>query len=315
MLRKASGTPFKLRGGTPLKEDKDKLPDGVTTSSRDLGQMANDENHLVNVTEKTVTTPDYSGNSGKVIGQMPGKKMTDENWIKYLAGESAEKKAARHKREADAGVREGYEAPVKGSEEVSYETTPNPQPGTPGDQTDPFTKAEGRNQFGYNKMATQKAVNAARRKKNADNGNIFDIFTKKGRKKRKDAKEVFDAERSKIRSDAADAAANMASNSNDQLTQGRNAWRSGEKIDYRKEMNKGTDGQDFTIAPDGTKKLSDLAGKGKKANQFSGFEERLEKLKDFKINGINGPITINPSSIKYGKSRSATPFKLNKYKK
>ena len=104
----------------------------------------------------------------------------------------------------------------------------------------------------------------------------------KGRKKRKDAKEVFDTERSKIRGDAADAAANMAGNSNDQLTQGRNAWRSGEKIDYRKEMNKGTEGQDFTIAPDGTKKLSSLT-KG--------------------------------TPMKYGRSKTATPFKLNKYKK
>jgi hypothetical protein len=283
MLRKASGTPFKLRGGTPLKEDKDKLPDGVTTSSRDLGQMANDENHLVNVTEETVTTPDYSGNSGTVVKASKERcgievPMSDPRCVAYSKMSDDEIKASEQKQ----GLREGYEAPVEGSEEVSYKTTPNPQPGTPGDQTDPFTKAEGRNQFGYNKMATQKAVNAARRKKNADNGNIFDIFTKKGRKKRKDAKEVFDTERSKIRGDAADAAANMAGNSNDQLTQGRNAWRSGEKIDYRKEMNKGTDGQDFTIAPDGTKKLSDLT-KG--------------------------------TPMKYGRSKTATPFKLNKYKK
>tara|TARA_R110001599_G_scaffold145097_1_gene327266 strand:+ start:1217 stop:2128 length:912 start_codon:yes stop_codon:yes gene_type:complete len=303
MLRKASGTPFKLRGGTPLKEDKDKLPDGVTTSSRDLGQMANDENHLVNVTEETITTPDYSGNSGKVTGQMPGDKMTDENWTKYLANESAEKKAARQKREADAGVREGYEAPVEGSEEVSYKTTPNPQPGTPGDQTDPFTAAEGRNQSRYGKQSANNAVKRARQKKNADNGNFFDLFTKKGRKKRKDAKEVFDTERSKIRGDASDAAADMAGNANDQLTQGRNAWRSGEKIDYRKKMSSGTDGQDFTIAPDGTKKLSSLTN-NKKTNSDT-----------IEINGFGGPVTIDKSTLKYGRSKSATPFKLNKYKK
>jgi hypothetical protein len=45
------------------------------------------------------------------------------------------------------------------------------------------------------------------------------------------------------------------------------------------------------------------------------MKERLEKLKDFKLNGFNGPITINPSSIRYGRSKTATPFKLNKYKK
>ena len=305
MLRKATGTPFKLRSGTPLK--KDKLPDGVTTSSRDLGQMANDENQLVNVTENTTTTPDYSGNAGKVTGQMPGAKMSDEDWLNYLKNESPERKAERLQQQQDAGVREGYIPAQEGSEEVSYETTPIPQPGTPGDETDPFTAAEGRNQFKYNRQSANRAIKAARKVKKANDGTVFSrLFTKDGRAKGKAAKEAYQKEKSEILSDAADAAQNMSRNSNDQLTQGRNAWRSGEKVGYRKEMSKGTEGQDFTIAPEGTKKLSSLTGsQSTNANPFSGMQERLQELKDFKLT----------TPTKYGRSKSATPFKLNKYKK
>jgi hypothetical protein len=306
MLRKATGTPFKLRSGTPLK--KDKLPDGVTTSSRDLGQMANDENQLVNVTENTTTTPDYSGNAGKVVKASKNRCGIEVPWsdprcVAYSKMSDDEIKES----EQNQGLREGYEPAQEGGEEVSYETTPIPQPGTPGDETDPFTAAEGRNQFKYNKQSANRAIKAAKRVKKANDGTVFSrLFTKDGRAKGKAAKEAYQNEKSEILSEAADAAQNMSRNSNDQLTQGRNAWRSGEKVGYRKEMSKGTEGQDFTIAPEGTKKLSSLTGsQSTNANPFSGMEERLQELKDFKL--TTGP--------KYGRSKAPTPFKLNKYKK
>ena len=43
--------------------------------------------------------------SSRVIGSMPGEKMSDEAWENYLANETPEQKAARHRREEEAGVR------------------------------------------------------------------------------------------------------------------------------------------------------------------------------------------------------------------
>ena len=51
--------------------------------------------------------PLVEASEGKVTGQMPGKKMTDEQWTNYLAQESPERKAERLQQQADAGVREG----------------------------------------------------------------------------------------------------------------------------------------------------------------------------------------------------------------
>ena len=298
MMRKATGTPFKLRGGTPLKEDK--LPDGVTTSSEDLGQMANDENHLVNVTKNTTTTPDYSGNSGKVTGQMPGKKMSDEDWTKYLAGESAEKKAARHKRESDAGVIEGYEPAKKGGEEVAYETEDIPTPGKPGKTMNSFTAAEGRNLGTLTRQRANAAVRDSKKLKKAEDGTFLGrLFNKETREKAKEAKSEHQDRTIAIRKAEAEGGRKQSENANKQAAQGVNRFASSKQI----EDGTGTEGQDFTIAPDGTKKLSSLTN-NKKTNSDT-----------IEINGFGGPVTIDKSILKYGRSKSATPFKLNKYKK
>jgi hypothetical protein len=315
MMRKASGTPFKLKGGAPFKNDE--LPEGVTTSSEDLGQMANDENHLVNVTKNTMTTPDYSGSEGEVTGQMPGKKMSDEEWTKYLAGESAERKAERLQQQQDAGVRKGYKPATKGKEEVTYETEDIPTPGKPGKTMNSFTAAEGRNLGTLTRQRANAAVRDSRKLKNAEDGTFLGrLFNKETREKGKEAKKRHQERKIEIRRKEAEAGAKQSENANKQASQGVNTFRSNKQV----EDGTGTEGTSFTIAPDGTKRLSDLTGKlltgkGEKGNEFSGMKERLEKLKDFKLNGFNGPITINPSSIRYGRSKTATPFKLNKYKK
>ena len=298
MMRKATGAPFKLRGGTPLKEDK--LPDGVTTSSEDLGQMANDENHLVNVTKNTTTTPDYSGSSGKVTGQMPGKKMSDEDWTKYLAGESAERKAARQKREADAGVREGYEPAKKGGEEVSYETEDIPTPGKPGKTMNSFTAAEGRNLGTLTRQRANAAVRDSKKLKKAEDGTFLGrLFNKETKEKAKEAKSEHQARKIAIRKAEAEAGAKQSENANKQAAQGVNRFASSKQI----EDGTGTEGTSFTIAPDGTKKISSLTN-NKKTNSDT-----------IEINGFGGPVTIDKSTLKYGRSKTATPFKLNKYKK
>ena len=81
-MRKSTGTPFKLKGA-PFKEDG--KPDGSTTKSENLGDYATDENHLVNVTRNTTTTPDYSGvdnsgsrNTGKTYKETYGPKQQEK---------------------------------------------------------------------------------------------------------------------------------------------------------------------------------------------------------------------------------------------
>ena len=282
MMRKSAGTPFKLKGA-PFKNDD--LPEGVTTSSEDLGQAVNDQNHLVNVTRNTTTTPDYSGvdnsgsrNTGKTYKDTYGPKQKEE----YGSFENYVAAAEKYWEEKGKGKNDGAK---KGETKVTYDTTPNPQPGGPGDQTDPFTAAEGRNQFRYGKQSAKRAIKAARKVKKANDGTVFSrLFTKDGRAKGKAAKEAYQKEKSEILSDAADAAKNMSGNANDQLTQGRNAWRNGEKIDYRKEMSQGSGGTSYTLGTENDKKLK--------------YDE-------------NGNII----GIGYGRDRSATPFKLKKYKK
>ena len=72
-------------------------------------------------TEKGEDKTEIVKGDSKVTGQMPGKKMSDEEWKKYLANETAEQKAARHKREEEAGVRvtePDKEITVKGEDET-----------------------------------------------------------------------------------------------------------------------------------------------------------------------------------------------------
>ena len=281
MMRKSTGTPFKLKGA-PFKEDGE--PDGSTKKSENLGDYATDENHLVNVTRNTTTTPDYSGvdnsgsrNTGKTYKDTYGPKQQE----KYGSFEKYVEAAEKYWEEKGKGKNDGAK---KGETKVTYDTTPNPQPGGPGDQTDPFTAAEGRNQFRYGKQSAKRAIKAAKRTMRHDDGNIFSLFSKEGRKKRKEAKQKYKDKKSKILNDADVAASNMSGNANDQLTQGRNAWRNGEKIDYRKEMSQGSGGTSYTLGTENDKKLK--------------YDE-------------NGNII----GIGYGRDKSATPFKLNKYKK
>ena len=72
-------------------------------------------------TEKGEDKKEIVKGDSKVTGQMPGEKMSDEEWKKYLANETAEQKAARHKREEAAGVRTtspDKEITVKGEDET-----------------------------------------------------------------------------------------------------------------------------------------------------------------------------------------------------
>ena len=73
----------------------------LTTKKGKLGYETKDENVVENVVDK------INASTGVVTGQMPGAKMSDEDWTKYLAQESDERRAERHQVEQKAGVREG----------------------------------------------------------------------------------------------------------------------------------------------------------------------------------------------------------------
>ena len=173
-------------------------------------------------------------------------------------------------------------------------------------------QAEGRNLGTLQRQRANAAVRDSKKLKNAEDGTFLGrLFNKKTREKGKQAKKDHQERKIAIRRAEAEAGAQQSINAGKQASQGVNRFASDKQI----KDGTGTEGTNFTIAPDGTKRLSDLTGKGKEANPFGGMEERLEKLKDFKLNGFNGPITINPSSNKYGRSKTATPFKQKKYNK
>ena len=111
------------------------------------------------VRETTTTIPGKEGKAavaGKVTGQMSGKKMSDADWKKYLANESAEKKAARHKREEDAGVREKGTDAVAGTPDEVVKTKV---------KGDTFRKSEGDAQSAYNRRENIRASKVTGRQK------------------------------------------------------------------------------------------------------------------------------------------------------
>jgi len=301
MMRKATGTPFKLRGAAPFKSDE--LPEGVTTTTEDLGQMANDENHLVNVTKNTKITPDYSGvdNSGsRNTGKTYKETYGPEQEKKYGSFEKYVEAAEKYWESKGKGKNDGAQ---QGSEEITYEQEDIPTPGEPGKTMNSFTAAEGRNLGNLTRQRANAAVRDSKKLKKAEDGTLFGrLFTKKGRLQGKKAKEEHQARKIAIRKAEAEAGAKQSENANKQAAQNVNRFASDKQI----EDGTGTEGTSFTIAPNGTKKLSSLTGsQSSNTNPFSGMQERLQQLKDFKL---KTPLT-------YGRSKTATPFKLNKYKK
>ena len=303
-MRKAKGTPFKLRSASPFKKDGD-------PTKTDLGKKVNDKNHLVNVTEERISMPDYSGNPGKVV-KPSENQMSDEDWKNFVANETPEQKQKRYEREQAEGRREGYVPPSEGGDSVSYKEEDIAAPGKPGDKMDPFTSSEYRVQTRLGKVAGNQAVKASNKanradnklakfkKRNSDNEGNF-IEPKPGDKGYKRYMRLKNT--SEIRNEQSDAQRESSRNRFDQLNQGRNASRSGEQIEYRKEMSKGSDGTDFTVASDTDVetygRTSDLEGYNSGDFNFKAIGKRVADM-------LRGP--------GYGR-KSGTPFKLNKYKK
>ena len=295
-MRKAYGTPFKLRSASPLRNEEE-------GTSEDLGKKVNDKNHLVNVTKNT-----------KPGGRLPTYK---EAWDQNLEGIKEKYKGDFNAYKVDmSGIVPGDERDVEreaardeaAKPKVSYKEEDIASPGKPGDKMDPFTASEYRVQTRLGKIAGNQAVKSSRKQKrnmtDADFDAINEQREKDGLKPFKNKRAWFKQQKSDIRTEQADAQRESSRNRFDQLNQGRNASRSGEQIEYRKEMSKGSDGTDFTVASD-----SDVETYGR-TSDLEGYNSG-----DFNFKAIGKRVAdMVGRGVGYGK-RSGTPFKLNKYKR
>jgi hypothetical protein len=162
---------------------------------------------------------------------------------------------------------------AKDTEKVEYKEKEKPQPPSDGDMTDPFTSAEGRGQSRYNKSQSRLAIQSARK------------LMRSGKIDRKRFNEI----KQEVRQQQMDAQLAMAKNASDQLTQGRNPYRSGEQIKYDHDMTKGSKGSDYTEAS----------------------EEQQANLQN--VDDLRRDAEGTPFKLKYGRKSSGTPFKLRKY--
>lgn len=105
----------------------------------DKSQMGAEAPALVQASEGTVT------------GQMPGAKMSDENWTKYLANESAERKAERLQQQQDAGVREG----VVTQDEADAQNTANQEANNQNKEYGTFKPIELENEYQDNRSRAE----------------------------------------------------------------------------------------------------------------------------------------------------------------
>ena len=314
MMRKSTGTPFKLKGA-PFKENGD--PSGSTRKRENLGDYATDENHLVNVTKNTLVTPDLAGvdnsgsrNTGKTYKETYGPKQKE----KYGSFEAYVKAAEEYWDKKGKGKNDGAK---KGEEIVDYETKEKPTPGTPGGTMDSFTSAEGKDLSRLARNTANAAVRDSKKLKKAEDGTLFGrMFNKKTREKAREAKKRHQARTIAIREAEAKAGAQQALNAGIQQSTGTNTWTTTDKM----QNGKGTEGSDFTIAPEGTRKFSDLVNgnnSSNSSNSGTSFAELGDRLEDMKKIEIKAPTVedLARSAARYGRDKSATPFKLNKYKK
>ena len=316
MMRKSTGTPFKLKGA-PFKENGD--PEGSTRKTENLGDYATDENHLVNVTKNTLVTPDLAGvdnsgsrNTGKTYKETYGPKQKE----KYGSFEAYVKAAEDYWDKKGKGKNDGAK---KGEEIVDYETKEKPTPGTPGGTMDSFTAAEGKDLSKLARQTANAAVRDSKKLKKAEDGTFLGrLFNSKTRKKAQQAKKDHQARTIAIRKAEAEAGRQQSLNAGTQQSTGTNTWTTTDKM----QDGKGTKGKNFTVAPEGTRRFSDLVNGNNSSDSsssgtsFAELGSRLEDMKKFKLETptVEGLSKI-ASGLNYGRNKSATPFKLNKYKK
>ena len=102
-----------LNGNSPLKDKHTNGDESYDPKKQVVKRGPDGKLYIVDPSVSTDITPPSAGdllkgNDGIVTGQMPGPKMSNDDWSNYLKNETAEQKKARLQRESDAGVREGY---------------------------------------------------------------------------------------------------------------------------------------------------------------------------------------------------------------
>ena len=102
-----------LNGNSPLKDKHTNGDESYDPKKQVVKRGPDGKLYIVDPSVSTdITSPSagdlIKGNEGVVTGQMPGPKMSNDDWANYLKNETAEQKKARLQRESDAGVREGY---------------------------------------------------------------------------------------------------------------------------------------------------------------------------------------------------------------
>ena len=199
-------SPSKMKGysmkSSPFKQAKttkdvvtEAIEDQITDKGISLGTTT------TTVTPSTEGTAGKDAVPGKVTGQMPGGKMSDAEWKNYLANEPAEKKAARHEREEDAGVREKGTDAVAGTpgtddKEVKKKTAIIEKVARKGEASDAYGT---RNNLRKAKVAARNAKKYQRKQDKADRRKDPTLDAKEQRRARKETasqsiKKVADSE-------------------------------------------------------------------------------------------------------------------------
>lgn len=147
--------------------------------------------------ETTTTVKGKEGKdavAGKVTGQMSGEKMSDADWKNYLANESAEKKAARQKREVDAGAREKGTDAVAGTPDKVVKTKV---------KGDTFRKSEGDAQTPYERRQALRGAKRIARAQKSEQRKTDRLDRKEGKTTKTKKQQRIDRKRTQIATNSA----------------------------------------------------------------------------------------------------------------
>ena len=200
-------SPSKMKGyamkSSPFKQQTQAKKNVDEAVSNETSLSFDGKGGAAGVKETTTTIKGKEGKAavaGKVTGQMPGKKMSDADWKKYLANESAEKKAARHKREEEAGVREKGTDAVDGTPDKVVKTKA---------KGDTFRKSEGDAQTPFERRQALRAAKRVARAQKAEQRKTDRLDRKEGTATKTKKQQRIDRKRTQIATNkaAADAEA------------------------------------------------------------------------------------------------------------
>ena len=238
------------------------------------------------VKETTTIIPGKEGKAavaGKVTGQMPGKKMSDADWKNYLANESAEKKAARQKREGDAGVRE------KGTDAVA--PTPDKVVKTKV-KGDTFRKSEGDAQTPYERRQALRAAKRVARAQKSEQRKTDRLDRKEGTATKTKKQQRIDRKRTQIKTNKAVADAEA------------------KNVINQAKQNRSTTSTKSVRGADVKNTAADFDKKVQAANLDSGATKSA-----FTPKKINTNIGFEAGKVKSNFFKKKSPMKMNYFKK